>query len=55
MLLSKMLIVRDFIIKHQEELYNLVKNKGFNDPDVLKVSQELDEKINILQRTLINS
>lgn len=38
---------------HRLTMYKLVKNKGFTHPDVLKISQKIDRKIFLLQKSMV--
>ena len=50
MILRKALDLSKSIDNHRLDLYELVKKKGFSNPDVIKMSQQLDKKIVMLQR-----
>ncbi|MFB9761287.1 aspartyl-phosphate phosphatase Spo0E family protein [Ectobacillus funiculus] len=50
MILKKALDLSKSIDNHRLDLYELVKKKGFSNPDVIKMSQQLDKKIVMLQR-----
>ncbi|QGQ48252.1 aspartyl-phosphate phosphatase Spo0E family protein [Metabacillus sediminilitoris] len=40
---------------HRSTMYELVNNKGFTHPDVLKISQKIDRKIILLQKLMVVS
>ncbi|MEH7012006.1 aspartyl-phosphate phosphatase Spo0E family protein [Neobacillus niacini] len=42
---------------YRQQMYDLAKNKGIGDPETIKINQELDRKIVLLQKILseINS
>ncbi|WP_342046266.1 aspartyl-phosphate phosphatase Spo0E family protein [Bacillus sp. OTU530] len=35
------------------DMYELAKNKGFSNPEVLNMSQQLDKKITLLQEMML--
>jgi len=50
MILRKALDLSNSIDHHRLDLYELTKKKGSSNPDVIKMSQQLDKKIVMLQR-----
>ncbi|MGM0922976.1 MAG: aspartyl-phosphate phosphatase Spo0E family protein [Bacillota bacterium] len=42
------------ISKYRSVMYELAKNKGLSNPDVIKISQQLDTEILKAQKILIN-
>lgn len=57
MLLKNALNLRKDISKHRHDMYVLVERKGLSHPEVIKISQQLDEEIFLLQKIIceINS
>jgi hypothetical protein len=51
-ILKNTLDLIESINKHRQDMYQLAKNKGLSDPDVIKYSQQLDEKIMMLQKNI---
>jgi Spo0E like sporulation regulatory protein len=49
MILKNALELSKSIDHYRQDLYELARDKGFSDPGVVKISQELDEKIFKLQ------
>ena len=35
------------------DMYELIKNKGLSNPDVINISQQLDKKITLLQEMML--
>ncbi len=52
MALESMLALQKSIGQFRQRMYELAKRKGVSDPDVVKVSQQLDEKIIMLQKIM---
>lgn len=52
MLLKNALDLKRSIDENRRNMYELASNNGISDPEVVKVSQELDGKIIILQNLL---
>lgn len=52
-MLNQVLELNRCINQDRQELYELSKNKNLSDPSVVKVSQNLDRKIFMLQKALI--
>jgi hypothetical protein len=52
MILKHILDLNQCISKHRHDLYVLARNKGISDPDVIKISQKLDEDIIKLQKII---
>lgn len=50
MILKNALDLSNSIDECRRNIYELTKNKGISDPDVVKVSQKLDGKITMLQK-----
>ncbi|MGE7904693.1 aspartyl-phosphate phosphatase Spo0E family protein [Peribacillus sp. NPDC094092] len=49
MILKKILELSKMIDGHRKDIYVLTKNKGTSHPEVLKISQQLDEDIMRMQ------
>ena len=54
MLLAKFLQLTSKIDKLKAEMINIASSKGLEDKQVLKISQDLDREILVLQRILLN-
>lgn len=54
MLLAKLLQLTSKIDKLKAEMINIASSKGLGDKQVLKISQDLDREILVLQRILLN-
>ncbi|MEW9673443.1 aspartyl-phosphate phosphatase Spo0E family protein [Ammoniphilus sp. 3BR4] len=54
MLLKDLLSLKRSIEEDRKSMSHLAKKKGIQDPEVIKFSQELDEKIVNLQRVLLD-
>jgi hypothetical protein len=52
MILREALDLSKSISNDRLDMYELAKNKGFSDPDVIKISQQLDLKILTIQKSL---
>jgi hypothetical protein len=52
MILRDTLELRKSIDNYRLNMYELVRNKGLSDPDVIKISQQLDKKIFMLQKVM---
>lgn len=52
MLLKNALDLRKDISEHRQDLSNLAKSKGLSHPEVIKISQQLDEEIILLQKMI---
>ncbi|MGM0878636.1 MAG: aspartyl-phosphate phosphatase Spo0E family protein [Bacillota bacterium] len=52
MILKSILDLSQCINKYRQDMYELARNKGLSDPDVIKVSQKLDEEIIKLQKII---
>jgi Spo0E like sporulation regulatory protein len=52
MILKNILDLDQCISKHRQDMYELARNKGISDPDVIKISQKLDEDIIKLQKII---
>lgn len=52
MILKKVLDLSKSIHEYRQDMYELVKNKGISDPDVVRISQQLDGEITILQKII---
>ncbi|MFS0599270.1 aspartyl-phosphate phosphatase Spo0E family protein [Peribacillus frigoritolerans] len=52
MILREALDLSKCIANDRSDMYELAKNKGFSDPDVIKLSQQLDSKILTIQKSL---
>lgn len=50
MILKKVLDLSKSIHEYRQAMYELVKNKGTSDPSVVRISQQLDGKITLLQK-----
>ena len=53
MLLSKIVLIKKSISRHQEDLYHLTKSKGSGHPEVLKAREQLDRKRAALQQQFV--
>ncbi|KAB2495578.1 aspartyl-phosphate phosphatase Spo0E family protein [Priestia endophytica] len=54
MLFRELLTLRKSINDYRQNMYEITEKKGFSDPEVVKVSQLLDEKIAMLMRLTFN-
>ncbi|MDR7076812.1 hypothetical protein J2Y03_001835 [Neobacillus niacini] len=54
MMLAKLLQLTSKIDKLKAEMINIASSKGLEDKQVLKISQNLDREILVLQRILLN-
>lgn len=52
MILRNVLALRNSIDECRKRMYELAREKGVSDPDVVKISQQLDNKIMMLQKTM---
>ncbi|MFE4706831.1 Spo0E family sporulation regulatory protein-aspartic acid phosphatase [Peribacillus simplex] len=52
MILRNVLALRESIEEYRQSMSELAKKKGISDPHVIKISQQLDGKITILQRII---
>jgi hypothetical protein len=52
MILREALDLSKSIANDRMDMYELAKNKGFSDTDVIKISQQLDLKILTIQKYL---
>ena len=52
MILRNVLDLRNSIDECRKRMYELAREKGTSDPDVVKISQQLDNKIMMLQKTM---
>jgi hypothetical protein len=52
MILKNILDLNQRIITYRQDMYELARNKGISDPDVIKISQKLDEDIIKLQKII---
>jgi hypothetical protein len=52
MILKNALEISECIVYLRRTLYDYKKEKDFSDQDVIKLSQELDEKINLYQKMI---
>lgn len=52
MLLRDALDLSKSIDHYRIDMYELAKKKGFTDPDVIKISDQLDRKIIMLQKII---
>ncbi|MFB9759099.1 Spo0E family sporulation regulatory protein-aspartic acid phosphatase [Ectobacillus funiculus] len=52
MILRSALDLSKSIDDYRLDMYELAKNKGLSDPDVIKISYQLDRKIILLQKML---
>jgi hypothetical protein len=52
MILKNILDLNQCINKHRQDMYELARNKGISDPDVIKISEKLDEDIIKLQKII---
>lgn len=50
MILKEALDLSKNIADYRLDMYELVKSKGLSDPDVIKISQQLDKKILMIQK-----
>lgn len=55
MFFKNSLILKSAIDEYRQNMHKLAKEKGVLDPEVIKISQELDMKIVILQKVLFGS
>lgn len=53
MVLKNALDLSKSIDDYRKDMYELAKNKGISDPDVIKISHQLDEKITMLQKIIL--
>lgn len=54
MILKNALHLRRNIEEYRQNMCELANKKGIDNPEVLKISQELDKKINVMQRLLFS-
>lgn len=52
MILKNTLDLSKSIDAYRKDMYELAKNKGISDPDVIKISHQLEEKITMLQKII---
>ncbi|WP_255822063.1 Spo0E family sporulation regulatory protein-aspartic acid phosphatase [Domibacillus sp. PGB-M46] len=52
MLLKSALDLRKSIEEDRYDMYKLAKNTDFSDPGILKISQQLDKKIILMQKLI---
>ncbi|MFP3886106.1 aspartyl-phosphate phosphatase Spo0E family protein [Priestia filamentosa] len=52
MILREALDLSKSIANYRLDMYELARNKSFSDPDVIKVSQQLDSKILAIQKSI---
>ncbi|MBT2701305.1 aspartyl-phosphate phosphatase Spo0E family protein [Bacillus sp. ISL-40] len=52
MILREALDLSKSIANCRLDMHELAKDKGFSDPDVIKISQQLDSKISNIQKIL---
>ncbi len=52
MILRSALDLSKSIDDYRLDMYELAKNKGLSDPDIIKISHQLDRKIILLQKML---
>ncbi|MFP3125635.1 aspartyl-phosphate phosphatase Spo0E family protein [Ectobacillus funiculus] len=52
MILRNVLALRNSINEYHKKMYELAREKGISDPDVVKISQQLDHKIMMLQKIM---
>ena len=52
MILREALDLSKSIVNYRLDMYELAKDKGSSDPDVIKVRQQLDSKIATIQKIL---
>ncbi|CAH0238995.1 hypothetical protein SRABI84_02832 [Peribacillus simplex] len=52
MILKKILELSKMIDGHRQDIYVLTKNKGTSHPEVIKISQQLDEDIIRMQNII---
>ncbi|WP_223587978.1 aspartyl-phosphate phosphatase Spo0E family protein [Neobacillus bataviensis] len=50
MMLKNALDLRKDIREHRNALYVLAKSKGLSHPEVIKISQQIDNEISLLQK-----
>jgi hypothetical protein len=50
MLLRDVVALWESINEYRQDMYELAMKKGFTDPQVIKISQQLDREIIILQK-----
>jgi hypothetical protein len=50
MFLKEALDLSKNIADYRLDMYELVKSKGLSDPDVIKISQQLDKEILMIQK-----
>ncbi|MEN3772996.1 aspartyl-phosphate phosphatase Spo0E family protein [Priestia megaterium] len=55
MILREVLDVSKSIANYRLDMYELAKNKGFSDPEVLKINQQLDLKIQNIKNIIKDS
>lgn len=53
MLLNEVVSLSSKIEKEREIMYELAFNKGFTHPEVLRISQDIDELINRYQKIIL--
>ncbi|PEK98847.1 aspartyl-phosphate phosphatase Spo0E family protein [Bacillus sp. AFS017336] len=53
MRLRKLLVLNKSIDEQRDAMYELVKEKGLSDPQIIKVSQQLDRKIIKWQKLIL--
>lgn len=52
MILNYVLNLYENANKHRKDMYKLTKSKGFSDPEVIAISQQLDKEIIQLQKII---
>jgi hypothetical protein len=55
MVLRNVLALRESIDEYRQRMYELAKKKGISDPHVVKISQQLDGKIIMLQKIMCDT
>lgn len=55
MVLGTVSALRETIDEFRQSMYELAKKKGISDPRVIKISQQLDGKIIMLQKIIYHS
>ena len=53
MISRKLLALRKSIDKHRHDMYELAKEKGLSDPQIIKISQQLDREIIMWQKLVL--
>lgn len=55
MVLRNILALKKSIEEYRGRMYKLVRERGTSDPEVVKISKQLDEKITMLQKAILYS